>query len=646
MDRSLRDAAQEGSIDALHSLVRGDPYILDTIDKIPFVETPLHIAASAGHTQFAMEIVRLKPSLAWKLNQDSFSPMHLALQNNQTHVVCRLLDADKDLVRVQGKEGATPLHHVAQTGNLYLLAEFRKVCPMSIKDVTIRGETALHFALNNTKLDAFEFLIRWLQQITLEDASSLWENKLLNWKNEEGNTLLHMAVSNDQPQVVRWLLNARIDTNATNLAGFTALDILEEQTQIDNNEIRDMLASSLPRNMENVADLRDAAKQGSIDALYELIQMDAKVLDRIDNIPFVETPLHIAASAGNIQFVREIMSLKPSFVRKLNQNGFTPMHLALQNNQTQVVLQLLSVDNDLVHVEGKEGVTPLHYVAQIGNFELLKQFLKACPKSIEHVTIRKETVMHVALKYNMFEAFRSLLSWLRENWYEIDSLWDKKLLGWQDDEGNTVLHIAISKSQTEIVRSLLDRPLFYSAVGINAKNSEGLSALNILHGETEFDHKIKMRNMLRRARGLRASLIRYCFLIFHTHVVSSLRLKKAIGSTESRNMVLGVLAVIIAGTFQTTLSPPGGLWQEDYDATASSGNSPTPFPAPPLHEAGTVIMSKHQFLASLFLNSICFLGSIIISLLLLPPRCSFLFTPLLVYFIYSYVASIIIINPW
>jgi ankyrin repeat protein len=97
--------------------------------------------------------------------------------------------------------------------------------------------------------------------------------------------------------------------------------------------------------------LRDAAKHGSINALYELIQLDAKVLDRMDNISFVETPLHIAASTGNIQFVREIMMLKPSFVRKLNQNGFTPMHLALQNNQTQVVLELLNVDEDLVRVE-------------------------------------------------------------------------------------------------------------------------------------------------------------------------------------------------------------------------------------------------------------------------------------------------------
>jgi hypothetical protein len=70
-----------------------------------------------------------------------------------------------------------------------------------IKDITIRRETALHIALNNNELDAFELLIRWLQRTTLEDASSLWKNKLLNWKNEEGNNLLHIAVSNNQPQV-------------------------------------------------------------------------------------------------------------------------------------------------------------------------------------------------------------------------------------------------------------------------------------------------------------------------------------------------------------------------------------------------------------------------------------------------------------
>jgi ankyrin repeat protein len=79
----------------------------------------------------------------------------------------------------------------------------------------------------------------------------------------------------------------------------------------------------------------------------------------------------------------------------------------------------------------------------------LAEFLKSCPKSIEDVTIRRETVLHIALKYNMFDAFQFLLGWLRRAWFKNASLWEKKLLNWQDEEGNTVLHIAVSKNQVQ-----------------------------------------------------------------------------------------------------------------------------------------------------------------------------------------------------
>ncbi|XP_059441873.1 ankyrin repeat-containing protein BDA1-like [Corylus avellana] len=171
MDQSLRDAAEQGSIDALYALIRRDANVLEKINEIQFVETPLHIAASAGHTKFAMEIMRLKPSFARKLNQDGFTPIHLVLQNNKTRLVYQLVAVDKDLVRVQRREGVTPLHYVAQIGNLDPLAEFLVSSPMSIKDVTIQRETALHIALNNKHLHAFELLIRWLHWITIKDAS-------------------------------------------------------------------------------------------------------------------------------------------------------------------------------------------------------------------------------------------------------------------------------------------------------------------------------------------------------------------------------------------------------------------------------------------------------------------------------------------
>jgi hypothetical protein len=210
MNPSLRDAASQGSIDALYALIQRDPELLDRIDKISFVETPLHIVASAGHTWFAMEIMKLKPSFARKLNQDGFTPLHLALQKlralendrgmqrKQTQLVCRLVSVDKDLIRVQGREGVTPLHYVAQIGNLDLLTKFLKVCPTSIEDVTIRGENVLHIALKNNmpELKAFSYLLQFVLRAYSKDAKLL-EEKLLNYTDDEGNTLslLEVAVS-------------------------------------------------------------------------------------------------------------------------------------------------------------------------------------------------------------------------------------------------------------------------------------------------------------------------------------------------------------------------------------------------------------------------------------------------------------------
>jgi hypothetical protein len=47
MLEGLRDADEKESIEALHSLIRKDPYVLDKFNKIPLVQTPLHIATRA-----------------------------------------------------------------------------------------------------------------------------------------------------------------------------------------------------------------------------------------------------------------------------------------------------------------------------------------------------------------------------------------------------------------------------------------------------------------------------------------------------------------------------------------------------------------------------------------------------------------------
>jgi hypothetical protein len=51
-----------------------------------------------------------------------------------------------------------------------------KVCPKSVEDVTSRSETALHVALKNDKLDAFQLLLGWLRRAWFKNAA-FWESE-------------------------------------------------------------------------------------------------------------------------------------------------------------------------------------------------------------------------------------------------------------------------------------------------------------------------------------------------------------------------------------------------------------------------------------------------------------------------------------
>nr|KYP42605.1 Ankyrin repeat-containing protein At5g02620 family [Cajanus cajan] len=188
--------------------------------------------------------------------------------------------------------------------------------------------------------------------------------------------------------------------------------------------------------------LKAAAEDGDINLLYSVIEEDPQVLDHTDSISFVETPLHVAASFGNIGFAVEIMRLKPSFAWKLNPQGFTPMHLAMQHGHKRMVLRFVDVNKELVRVKGREGVTPLHFASQIGEVDLLGSFLLACPDSIEDVSIRSETALHIAVRYQEYEALQLLVGWLKRTCQTSAMQIEKTILNWKDDAGNTILHVS------------------------------------------------------------------------------------------------------------------------------------------------------------------------------------------------------------
>jgi ankyrin repeat protein len=196
----LRPAAEEGDIDLLYTILKNNRTILEDIDSEKLIETPLHIAASKGHIPFAIEIMNWKPSFALKLNPEGLSPIHLAIQLQNKRMVMWFVDMNEELVRVKGKRGYTPLHLASQIGDVDILTVLICACPDSLQDVTVLGETALHIAAKNNNSDALHLLVSFLMKNTRKKAQLL-EKKVLNWKDEDDNTILHISAQNNIPKV-------------------------------------------------------------------------------------------------------------------------------------------------------------------------------------------------------------------------------------------------------------------------------------------------------------------------------------------------------------------------------------------------------------------------------------------------------------
>ncbi|KAL5763494.1 hypothetical protein ACOSP7_019758 [Xanthoceras sorbifolium] len=353
MDERLKRSAEAGDVDALYSMISEDPDVMETLDRLPLIDTPLHIAASAGNTHFAMEVASLKPSFAWKLNSRGLSPMHLALQNGHYQLVTSMITLiDSELVRVKGKWRMTPLHYVAQTENIELLAEFLSACPSAIEDLTVRCETAVHVAVKNCRLSAFKVLLGWLRRVNKEE--------ILKWKDEDGNTVLHIATFTNQPKVVELLIGT-VNVNAKNFSGLTAMDIFHLMGDSRSDEVGKILhrAKAKPASEISVCST----------SLAQFFIRDLTLTEKRDKYlgVFGQTQKKSADSIRNIVLVVAVLIATATYQAGLNppggywQDDFNPQPLSTINDTSPMT----SVDQwrqgQVPHRAGKMIMAP-HYL--------------------------------------------------------------------------------------------------------------------------------------------------------------------------------------------------------------------------------------------------------------------------------------------
>ncbi|CAH2071044.1 unnamed protein product [Thlaspi arvense] len=379
---------------------------------------------------------------------------------------------------------------------------------------------------------------------------------------------------------------------------------------VDINRVSDMAAqdanrrkssSTIPQDDNIYERLKKAAQDGDIERLYKLIAEEPNILGNFDKMHFCETPLHIAAEEGQTQFAMELMNLKPSLASKLNVSGFSPMHLALQNKHFRMVRGFVAIDSSLISIKGRGMITPLHHVARVGETELLSEFLFACPSSLNDLTVKCETAVHVAVKNGQLKAFKVLLGWIKR-------VNKEAILDLKDEDGNTALHNAASINQTEVMK------LLGKVVKVKAKNLDGKTAKDILQihqspcfpEARNFLHSVKEKILCRSTTNLGNYLTQKLSLIERRNKFLGLSNLSMTGDmslqTSNRHDAILVVAIlIVTATYQAGLSPPGGFWQETTDD----------------HDAGQMTMKFFNAVHFIFLNGIAFLLSLFVIIFLI-----------------------------
>ncbi|XWS26638.1 hypothetical protein CRYUN_Cryun26dG0047900 [Craigia yunnanensis] len=370
--------------------------------------------------------------------------------------------------------------------------------------------------------------------------------------------------------------------------------------------------------------LLDAAMEGDIKSLQELLQEDLLILHRSIVSCVSETPLHVSSMLGHAIFVQELLNLNPELASELDSQGCSSLHLASAKGHVEIVKELVKVDPQMCMVRNQDGRTPLHLAAIKGRVKVVRELVQASPESARVMTERDETALHLCVGSNRLVCLKSLVEEIRKD--DEDELVNRK-----DCDGNSMLHIAVGKKQIEIIKFLLTIP----GLDINAINKNGFTVLDTLIQSPRDLRDMEIECILRDVGVLSSKDLHIIApewvpspvkvpqitksLVSHASTEESNSRKPMIKHKHTdwlgrkRSALMVVASLIATVAFQAAITPPGGVWQADE--TVDENGNPLEHP----RKAGTAVMAYSQDIEYgqfMIFNTLAFLASLSIILLL------------------------------
>ncbi|MGH0158275.1 UNVERIFIED_CONTAM: hypothetical protein FKN15_040052 [Acipenser sinensis] len=483
-------AAERGHTEMVRILLQNHARV-DVFDE--HGKAALHLAAGNGHEEIADILLSHKAFVNAKTKL-GLTPLHLGAQNGYCRLVKLLVETHMASIDALSLNKRTPLHLAALHGQLDVCCSLLNM-KADVNATDIHGQTPLHLAAENDHSEVVKLFLKHRPE-------------LATFANVEGATCAHIAASKGSVAVIKELLkfskvgvtSARNQTNDSSPLLLAAAGGHAEVVKV----LLEAGASAAEENAEGMTAIHLSAKNGHLNVLDALKGSVSFKITSTKCFPQTGlTALHVAASFGQVDFVREILSRVPATmqsepprsavegqrIREQPSEGSTPLHLAAQNGHTAVVGLLLSKSTSQLHLKDRRGCTCLHLAAANGHHEMVRGLLGQGAE-INDTDKNGWTPLHFASKSGFLETVRFL----------VESGASVKL---ECREGRTPIQYAAEENHQGTVSFLLrrnhntlnlveDRKFIFDLMVCGKLNSDKVIEEFVLHSRAPLDTAVKL----------------------------------------------------------------------------------------------------------------------------------------------------------
>lgn len=148
----------------------------------------------------------------------------------------------------------------------------------------------------------------------------------------------------------------------------------------------------------------------------------------------------IKSRVDGADVVMDLLNVHPEFIQMIDESGNSPLHYASSERHREITGVLLKRDPTLAEKYDSNGHTPLHLAVINYKCSVLQGFFMMAPESFQCLTKEEETVIHVAVRHNQFNALVFLIQVCNA----------MNMLSCGDRHGDTALHLAVSVGNHQV----------------------------------------------------------------------------------------------------------------------------------------------------------------------------------------------------